>query len=122
MSHACFFVVAFLSFVAFSLQDTVDTYEACSKLGKRYPQGCSGLTAELLGKPWQRADDYTRRTQVRSDYSNINYGEIVCFPDFVAVYVGKQGCDCEFVDVNMEGGKAACMNGYGGQTLHTCDY
>lgn len=70
----------------------------------------------------KQANQYRKRAQIRSDYSNVEYGEIVCFADHVAVYVGKQGCDCNFVDVRGPGQNARCLNSYGSQTLYKCDY
>jgi len=48
---ATIFILLLFVAVQISLQDVVDPHLACAEMGKYYGQGCSGLTAKLLGKP-----------------------------------------------------------------------
>ena len=43
-----------LSAAGYSYADQVDAAVAFSRVGQKFPQGCGGLVAELLGRPWQR--------------------------------------------------------------------
>ena len=51
---ATIFILLLFVAVQISLQDVVDPHLACAEMGKYYGQGCSGLTAKLLGKPWKK--------------------------------------------------------------------
>ena len=75
----------------------VSVSAAKAKLGTKYAQGCSGLTADLLGMPWKKANSYTLGDYagVNNNYSGLSPGDIV-FVDtphgHVAVYIGEPGC------------------------------
>ena len=75
----------------------VSVSAAKARLDKVYAQGCSGLTADLLGLPWKSAKSYKvgEYAGVDNDYEGLSPGDIV-FVDtphgHVAVYIGEPGC------------------------------
>ncbi len=101
----------------------VSVAEAKSKVGIKYQQGCSGLTADLLNRPWKGADQYIRGAYIGANgsYSGVAPGDIIGFPGHVGVYIGEVGC--KFIDVPGPGGICRkLVNGYGAQAVYKYSY
>ncbi|XP_055340697.1 uncharacterized protein LOC129589835 [Paramacrobiotus metropolitanus] len=119
-------VSLFIVFLAIGLSYqsyvSVATAKRYAQARKFFAQGCSGLTADLLGKKWKAAEKYTQSTYIGANgsYSNVSPGAIVGFPGHVAVYIGEAGC--KFVDVPGPNRNTRCLSSYGAQKVYKYNY
>lgn len=148
-SNAIFILIIVALSITSSMQDRVSTTEACKEAAQKtyYEKGCSGLTAKLLGdKKWKRvftdfiyllcisllsnqANLYRLGEYVGTNYqySGLVPGDLVGWHakpwGHVAVYIGKEGCDCMFVEVNGPKANARCLKqGWGNKKVYKVDY
>lgn len=101
----------------------VSVADAEARLGKVYAMGCTGLVAELLGRPYKNSHSYVQGASIGKNgvYHGVSAGDIVGFPGQVAVYVGKPGT--MFIDVGGPG--KACRRlerGYGDTEVFLYSY
>jgi hypothetical protein len=89
--------------------------------GTTYPQGCSGFVCEVLGIPWEAANDLMGSSPVlvgdNNSYNGLVPGDIAGWTatsgsGHVTVYIGERGT--KFIDVRSEGETPRAVgNGYG---------
>ena len=108
----------------------VSPQAALAQVGNYFEQGCSGLTALLLNKPFKQAKYYTKGGSVGNNgsYSGLTPGDLVGLADssglisHVAVYVGSYGSGKQFVDVPGPQKNCRQLNSYGADKVYRVSY
>lgn len=99
-----------------------DMNYAMSKLGKVYPQGCSGFTADVLHAPFKVAQQYHQGAAIGSNgnYTHITPGHLIGFPGHIGFYLGQPGKT--FIDCRGPGQAVRTLSSYGAQTVYKYTY
>lgn len=94
--------------------------ERLLKVGKVYPRGCSEFVCEVLGIPYELANDIMGSSAVsqgsRPPYANLTEGDVAGWvnpvgPGHVAIFI-KNDDNRMFIDVKEPGAKPRAKNAY----------
>ena len=86
-----------------------------------FPQGCSGLVSQALGRAWEDANSLMGSSPkylgTNGQYGNPGAGAIIGWKNgHVAVWVGR--ADCVIADSPGPGKPARCLSNYGPQAVY----
>jgi hypothetical protein len=109
-----------------SLSERVKNAKKLLEDGKKYPKGCSDFVSQVLGVPWESANDLMGKNpvEVEAGFKNLKPGDIVGWKSatgsgHVAIYIGEG--DKVFIDVKGENEKPRTVKSYGDQKLYKSD-
>ena len=86
-----------------------------------FPQGCSGLVSQALGRAWEDANSLMGSSPKllgsNGNYGNPGAGAVIGWKNgHVAIWVGR--ADCVIADSPGPGKAARCLSSYGAQQVY----